>query len=495
MTTKKNNDNTVSKNINRMINRMNGIKSIFNRKDDDKIETTKKQITEGYNEPSKIIPILATCDVLIVGGGPSGISASISSSRAGSDTILIEKYGCLGGVITTVGMETLGWYRYEGTTDCEGIGIEMENIAEKMGGTIKWPYNDSQCLDADFFKVVADKLIEDNGVRCILHCYGVDVIVEDNIIKGIITESKSGRMAIMAKRIVDCTGDADIIHFSGAKYRVNKTKDRMAVTTVFNCAGVDKKAFLNYTENNKKTYKDWNGNWNQITSEKEKHLRTPYLNLKLKKTDSQDSNNDSESISGSWSSISDAGEATNLNLIHMKGYDCTDVLDITKAEIEGRKKTLQTLNTLKESIPGFENAKLRNFGMTLGTRDSRKIIGEYELTGHDVMNQSKFIDSIGIFPEFVDGYNVLLLPSTGRYFQIPFRCLVPLGVENLLVAGRCVAGDNISHAAMRNMMACTVTGQGAGIASSVSIKEDVFVRNVNIENVQNELLKQGVRIN
>ena len=106
----------------------------------------------------------------------------------------------MGGVITTVGMETIGWYRYEGTTDCQGIGIEMEKIATKMGGTIKWPYNDSECLDADFFKIVADKLIEDNNVKPILHRYAVDVIIENNNIKGIITESKSGRKSDISKK-------------------------------------------------------------------------------------------------------------------------------------------------------------------------------------------------------------------------------------------------------------------------------------------------------
>lgn len=485
--------------INRYIYRNNGIQQKINRNNlgENKIiinKHTKKIVNQMNNaeniiiEKEKKTEILAYCDVLVVGGGPAGISCAIGSSRAGVNTIIIEKFGCLGGVITTVGMETLGWYRYEGTTDCTGIGIEMEKIAQKMGGTIKWPYNDSQCLDADFFKVVADKLMEDNNIKSILHCYAVDVIIENNIIKGIITESKSGRKAILAKRIIDCTGDADICHLAGCPYTVLDKKERMAVTQVFNCAGIDKDKFLNYTENEKKTYSDWNSEsegWNineEGESNKEDNLRTPYI---------QNKNNN---ISGTWSSISDAGEATNLNLIHLKGYDCLDVNDLTKAEIEGRKKTLEAIKTLKENIPGFEKAKLRNFGMTLGTRDSRKIIGEYNLTKNDVINQGKFYDSIGIFPEFVDGYNILTLPTTGRYFQVPFRCLVPLKIENLLTAGRCVAGDKISHAAMRNMMACTVTGQGAGVASAISLKNNEIVRNVNINDLQRELIKQGVNI-
>jgi len=148
-----------------MIRRLTNIKNNITRPDDDKESMSRTTIENGYHEPAKILPVLATCDVLVVGGGPSGISAAIGAARTGADTLIIEKFGCLGGVITTVGMETIGWYRYEGTVDSVGIGSEMEKIAERMGGTLKWPYNSSQCLDADFFKVVADRLIEDNGVN------------------------------------------------------------------------------------------------------------------------------------------------------------------------------------------------------------------------------------------------------------------------------------------------------------------------------------------
>jgi hypothetical protein len=192
--------------------------------------------------------------------------------------------------------------------------------------------------------------------------------------------------------------------------------------------------------------------------------------------------------------LTEAGEATNLNLAHLQGYDSTDVMDLTAAEMQGRQEALYALTALKKVVPGFENAKLRNFGMTIGVRDSRKIIGRTNLTSEDVRNQAKFPDSIGIFPEFIDGYNVLILPSTGRYFEVPYGCTVPMEVDNLLVAGRCVAGDMVSHAAMRNMMACTVTGQGAGVAAAVSIQKGVTTAEVNIADVQAELEKQGVRL-
>lgn len=493
-------------NITRMLQRWSGQRLTFTRK-----STTEGEVrqhtppTPGaldtaqgvYIEAPKALPILATCEVLVVGAGPAGLSAALAARRAGADVVLLERYGCFGGAITTVGMETLAWYRYEGTIESEGIGVEMERRAAAMGGTVKWPYNDSECLDADFFKVVADHLVRESGIRPILHCYAVDVIFEEGsrALKGIVTESKSGRQVVLAQRIIDCTGDADIAHLAGASYRVTPKDKMLGMTTVFNASGVDKQRFLQYTEEQPATYADWSRTWQQQTTGKEEALRSPYLDKEFDQARAlgviaQDSTN----LGGSWSSLTDAGEANNLNLAHMYGFDPTDVNDLTRAEMQGRQEALQALMALKAVVPGFEKAKLRNFAMTLGVRDSRKIIGRYNLTGDDVCKEAKFADSIGIFPEFVDGYAVLILPSTGRYFEVPYGCMVPLEVDNLLVAGRCVAGDMVSHAAMRNMMACTVTGQGAGVAAAISIRTQQSTAAVDLAAVQAELEKQGVRL-
>jgi len=454
-----------------------------------------------YIEPSKKLPVLDVCDVLVIGAGPAGLSAAVAASRAGADTMLLERYGCFGGVITTVGMETLGWYRYEGTTDVEGIGIEMEKMAARMNpNSTKFAFNESECLDAEMFKLVADNLVEESGVRPLLHTFVVDTIKEGHTITGVIVESKSGRMVVRAKRIIDCTGDADVAYFAGAKCRQNKKQDAMGLTQVFNAAGVNTKLFKEHIANNSATYADWSeGEWQQQTTGKEESLKSPYLSKEFTQAAAEGivpANLPGQSLGGTWSGISDAGEATNLNLVHMKGFNPLDVRDLTKAEMIGRKNALNALIVLKNKLPGFENSKLRNFGMTIGIRDSRKIIGQYNLTGDDVLDQARFEDSIGIFPEFVDGYNILVLPTSGRYFHVPYRCMITPDIDNLLVAGRCVAGDNTSHAAMRNMMACCVTGQGAGVAAAISLRENVTTNNIlnNFKPVQEELKKQGVRL-
>jgi hypothetical protein len=201
------------------------------------------------------------------------------------------------------------------------------------------------------------------------------------------------------------------------------------------------------------------------------------------------------SIGGTWSRLTDAGEATGLNMIYMFGYDGSDVWDLTRGEMDGRHQAVLAVEVLRKYVPGFDGASLSHFGMNLGTRDTRVIKGRYAMTERDVRNQARFEDSIGIFPEFLDGYGVLALPTTGRYFQVPYRILVPERIENLLVAGRCVSGDKISHAALRSMMCCTVTGQGAGVAAAVSLKNGVNCGEVDVSHLQTALKKQGVRLN
>jgi hypothetical protein len=243
------------------------------------------------------------------------------------------------------------------------------------------------------------------------------------------------------------------------------------------------------------TYANWGKNWTIETTGKEDELFTAYLEEPFNKARQEGLiPEDLTSIGGTWSTITEAGEATSLNMIYMLGYDSTDVWDLTQAEMEGRRQAMLAIEALGRYQPGFEKAKLRNFGMTLGTRESRKIAGRYTMTEEDVRGQARFEDSIGIFPEFLDGHGVLILPTTGRYFQIPYGVIVPQKIDNLLVAGRCAAADKIAHTALRNMMCCTVTGQAAGVAAAVSIQDKVKSSAIEIHRLQSALKKQGVRL-
>jgi len=450
-----------------------------------------KHITEA----AKQVPVIAETDVLVVGSGPGGLAAALASAREGVDTMLVERFGCFGGNITAVGVEGIAWYRKEGTVDTEGIGIEFEQRAKSMGGTSPEPQSNSEAINADMFKYVADVMVQEAGIRPLLHSVVIDTIVEDDQIKGVIIHNKSGRQAILAKRVIDGSGDADLAVFAGAPTHKTPKEDMLPVTVMFSCSGVNKKRFLEYVKENPSTYKDWGKNWDIQKGGKEDDMFSPYLEKPFDRAREEGViPSGLKSIGGTWSAISDSGEATYLNMIHMTECDGSDVQDLTRAEMDGRYQALQAIKAMNRFLPGFEEAKLRTYGMTLGVRDTRKIVGRYELTEADVRNQGRFEDSIGIFPEFIDGYNVLVLPTTGRYFQIPFGALVPQKVGNLLVAGRSIAGDKISHASVRNMMCCAVTGQGAGIAAAVSVKDGVSVGEVNIKHVQTALQKQGARI-
>jgi len=445
--------------------------------------------------PSQTIPVLAETDVLVVGSGPGGLSAAIASARAGVDTMLVERYGCFGGNLTHVGVEGIAWYRRPGTVDVEGIGIEFEQRAKTQKASYDEPQSISQGINAELFKVLADDWIQEAGIKHLLHATAVDVLREEDKLTGIVVQTKAGRYAILAKRIIDGTGDADIAVLAGAPMRKTPKEEMMAVTVMFSCSGVNKAKFLEYVRENPMRYKDWGKEWSIKTDGKEDDLFSPYLDKPFEKArEAGIIPPGLKSIGGTWSGISDAGDATYLNMVHMSGYDGTDVFDLTRGEIEGRRQAMMAIRALQKFAPGFENAGLRNFGMTLGIRDTRKIIGKYNLTEQDVREQGRFDSSIGIFPEFIDGYGVLILPTTGRYFQIPYETLLPTGVENLLVAGRSIAGDKISHASVRNMMCCTVSGQGAGVAAAISVRENRSLSEVRIEAVQAELKRQKVRI-
>jgi hypothetical protein len=313
--------------------------------------------------------------------------------------------------------------------------------------------------------------------------------MEDQTIRGVITESKSGRQAILAKRIIDATGDADIAFHSGAPFRKSPKNELMEVSVNFGASGINIGKFLMYVYLNPSSLGDWGE-----TSGKEESFFTTYLVEPFNKAKEAGEIPKDVDIESYWTNYTDAGEITSFNGIHMKEIDPLDVWDLTKAEIEGRKRVLWAIKALKKYTPGFKKARLRTIGTSLGVRESRKIFGEYEITEHDIRNQARFEDSIGICPEFIDGYGIAIMPTTGRYFQVPYGIIVPQKVENLLVAGRCVAGDRITHAATRQMCCCIVTGQGAGVAAAVSIKDNVSCRQVSISKVQEALKKQGVRI-
>jgi hypothetical protein len=448
------------------------------------------------SEPARQIDVIRQTDVLVVGSGPGGLAAALASARAGVETILLERYGCFGGNITQVGVEGFAWYRHPATIDSEGIGREFEERAKAMGAAMPEPQSISHSLDAEAFKFVADTLVEEAGVVPMLHRMFVAPIMEGDTIIGVIVESKAGREAILAKRIIDATGDGDIAYRCGAPTHRHPVEEMMSVSVMFSMCGVNKARFIDAVKADPQTFGDWTagGEWEVTTSGKEDEMFSPFLRKPFKKALEAGLIPDSvKTMAGTWGTVSDQGDLTYLNMVHLT-LDGTDPDALTHGEMAGRKQAMHAVNALKAFMPGCEDAKLRNFGMTLGIRDTRKIDAVYNMTGDDVREQARFNDSIGIFPEFIDGYGLLILPTTGRYFHVPYRSMLPKGVKNLIVTGRTIGGDKVSHAAVRNMMCCAVAGQGAGVAAAIAVKSDSDFADVDLSKVQSELRRQGARI-
>lgn len=446
-------------------------------------------------EPARAVDVIHTTDVLVIGSGPGGLAAALAAARSGVSVALVERFGCFGGNLTVVGVEGFAWYRHEQTVEANGIGREFEERAKAMGAAVPESQSLSYEIDSEGFKLVADTLVEEAGVHPMLHRLFVAPIMDGDTLTGIIVESKAGREAILARRIIDASGDADVAFRAGAPTHKTPVEHMQAASVMFHMAGVDKPAFMAGVRADPQTYKDWStGEWVVETSGKEDGMYSPFLGKPFAQA-IRDGVIPARlnTIGGTWGAVHDTGELTYMNLIHLAGCDGTDPDSMTKFEIEGRRQAMLAIEALRRYTPGCVGARLRNFGMTIGIRDTRKIDAAYNLSESDVRNEARFEDSVGIYPEFIDGYGVLILPTTGRYMHVPYRAMLPKLVKNLLVTGRAIGGDRIAHAATRNMACCAVAGQGAGIAAALSIKAGKDLDRIDISSVQAELARQGVR--
>jgi hypothetical protein len=450
------------------------------------------------SEKPREIPVHAEIDVLVVGSGPSGLSAAIAAARTGVSTMIIERFGFLGGVVTQCNMESVGWYRHELTVEAGGLLFEYEQRSKNIGASAPETQSISQALDTEMFKCLADEMILEAKVRPLYHTFVVDSIVESGIIKGVICESKSGRFAVLAKRIIDCTGDADVAAYAGVPCDVSSLLERSRVSPGFNLRGVDTKRFLRYVYNElRPTYNIWKKYWGHKTKDgmADNYFSPVIFEPFLKNIeDHYVEIDDDVQVGGTYSTVTPEGEVTMLNMVFLKGYDSLNVEDLTKAEIKSRQHVLKVIKILNKYLPGFESARLRNLYSSLGTRESRLIHGKYRLAIKDIMENARFEDSIAACPQFCDYVGVLNLPLDESYFHMPYRVLVPENVDNLLVAGRCISGEKAAHAAFRNCVFCVATGQGAGVAAAISLQEGKTTQNVHVKAVQEELKRQKVRV-
>ena len=427
---------------------------------------------------SREVPVIAETQVLVVGSGPAGIAAAVAAARCGAQTMLVERYGCFGGALSVGQVESYTWYFNENTYTAEGISKEIDDRMVACGGTQHDDRGTGNFINPEKYKYMLDCWIAEEGIRPLLHAFVTDVVMEGNVLKGVIVESKSGRGAILADRIVDATGDGDVAARAGADFEQGKDNNGqvLPVTMVFGVSGVDTKMFRNYIESNPET-----------TNPDTHGLKLPFRRAK------QDGRWPVDRDGGDWKELTPNGEFTSLNLTLENGIDGTNVWDLTHAEIMGRQQVMWAVDVLRDYAKemGFENCTLRSMAGQIGIRETRRIRGEYSVCRADVLGHAEFDDTIGVFTTFIDGE---VVSKDDAHFQLPYRMILPKKLENLAVAGRCASCEDDAIQTVRMMVCCATTGQAAGTACALSIKEGVSLRNMDVSKLQAQLVSDGVKI-
>ena len=420
-----------------------------------------------WTEPARQLPVYGSFDVVVVGGGPAGIAASWSAARHGAKVLLIERYGFLGG------MGTAG-----GVTNFAGLyGIRQGHMQQVVHGVVDEIFdrlsaldglNDPQdgmqgrirvrSYDMSAYKCVADQMLRDVGVEILFHAWAAQVHAEDGRIQALFVETKSGRQTVLASSFIDCSGDADVAAFAGVPFEVGDgLGSGLYPTTMFRIAHVDSAQALAAVGE----FQAINLLMKKVQAEKPGHYQFPREGAILRPQ-----KNPSE-----W-----RANVTQIAQANGMAMDATDARQLSQGELEGRQQVGEFFRFLKNEVPGFAKAQITEIAPQVGIRESRRIQGMYVLTGHDIVSCAAFEDAIGVnawpmemhaqgkiewrFPEKPVG------PHQRLYNHLPWRMLVPQGVHNLLVAGRCASMTHEGQSAARVSGGCFVMGQAAGTAAA-----------------------------
>jgi hypothetical protein len=439
-------------------------------------------------EPASEIKVCYEADVVVVGGGPGGHSAAMAAARNGAKTVLLERYGHLGGMSTggiviqiphmsdggnkpiiaglcTEWLERLD--AIEGGTlrpSVKDLGSTNEKLVRKwqrfMGNVINGRIKHTAWVDPELLKCVLNDMVEDAKIKLYLHSWGTRAIVADGKVNGVIFESKSGRQAVLGQVIIDGTGDGDLLSSAGAEFdaALNPGSRSSMLALVFRLGNCDYQKFCDFKESQPAKHKE-------LMDELAKVAGTRLLPLPSPRNDVMWVNN--------W----------------IPGLDCTNVEDLTNLEVEMRKIMRRGHIFLKKNVPTFENSFILDTASQTGTRGSRRLVGEYLITKEDFHSSKKFDDTIAVFPHSGPGTGEV---GDVKYIYIPYRALVPVKTEGLLVAGRSFSSDVMANNMANLIPHCIAMGQAAGTAAALAVKKGISVRKVNYRMLQEELISQGV---
>ncbi|MFI4932335.1 MAG: FAD-dependent oxidoreductase [Burkholderiales bacterium] len=436
-------------------------------------------------EPARRVPLVAEADVLVVGGGPAGIAAASCAARHGARTLLVERYGFLGGMGTAGGVTNFaGLYgKREGETVqlVHGMVDELLERIDRLGG-LNAPQDGLQgrirvrSYDIPAYKCAADQLLLSAKVQLLFHALLVDVLRNDGgLLDAAIVETKSGRGAIRARWFVDASGDADLAHHAGVPYELGDGHgDALYPSTMFRVGAVDAERALGAVGSF--------GAIDALMRAAADRYRFPRDGAILRPQ-----RNRSE-----W-----RVNVTQVANAQGRAVDATDAWQLSAGEVEGRRQVIEYLRFLRAEVPGFERAELIDVGTQLGVRETRRVHGAYQLSGDDVLRGARFDDSIGLnawpIERHAQGRVEWAFPRDERntFNQLPWRMLVPSGAGNLLVAGRCASMEHEGQSAARASGACFVMGQAAGTAAAL-MATGVVPLNDMVGPLQQQLRGDGV---
>ena len=445
-------------------------------------------------EPEKKLPVRMNVDVLVVGGGPSGIIAAQAAAEDGLNVALIESRSFLGGNLT-IGLPILDFLGQKGNQIIAGLPQKFIDRLEARGGASKHhpcPLHMSiTYIEPEDVKMVAFEVLKENGVEVLLYTFCSGVIMDGNQLQGIIIESKAGREVILAKVIIDCTGDADVALRSGVPCgQGDENGGVQPPTLMFSMENVDiEKLRLSLAGKSETYFADF------IPAEY--YAKNPHFILVGLRDIMQKAKADGLKLTVDRTIIITGVRKDEawINMSRVSGVDGTDPVSLTNGEYEARKQVDVIIKYLIGYVPGFEKAHFARMAPFLGIRETRRISGQYEMTRDDILSCRRFDDAIAVASYPIDLHHPngggCTLEWSGDCYDIPYRSLVPLKVENLLVAGRSISTTHEAMSAIRVMAPCMAMGEAAGRAAKMAVRDGIAPSKINVEKLREELLSKG----